>query len=126
MAHPAGTEDPAAAPDLALLALEAARESLGRFLESARQTQELIGQSADVSACGAKELQEKAVQHADEHLQLSFQLAQGLIEAKDDGELLEVQKEFAQKTAEVYRRQFQELSRLVTRFTPKASPGTEP
>jgi hypothetical protein len=112
--------------ELALKGLKGAREAFDCFAESGRQTRELLGQSADVTASGAKEFHEKAVQHADEHLQLAFHLVQDLTEAADREQIIEIQKEFARETMDTYLRQFQELSRLLAQFVPKPHPENEP
>jgi hypothetical protein len=77
-------------------------------------------QAADVMAFGAGELQDKAPGHADEHLQLSFQLAYELSEAKDLQEACEIQGQFLVQIVDTYARQIQELPQLMTRFAPKA------
>ena len=82
MRQPIDFEARASLHDLARTSLEEAREALARFIEAARQAYELLGQSADVMASAGRELHEKAVQHADEHLRLSFELAQCLAEAR--------------------------------------------
>jgi hypothetical protein len=125
MAQPVDFEVPALAIDLARIILEDAREAISCFIEAARQAHELLNQSTDVLVSAARELHEKAVQHADEHLGLSFKLAQRLIEANGLKDVLRAQREFARKTVETYDRQVQELSRVVTPYTQNPSPESE-
>jgi hypothetical protein len=82
---------PASQHELAIATLKATHEALARLVESARQAQNLLSQSADVMASGAGELQDMALRHAREHLELSFPLAQGLAEAIGHNEVLVVQ-----------------------------------
>jgi hypothetical protein len=82
----------------------------------------VLSQSADIMASGASEFHGMAVRYTDEHLQLSFGLAQRLTGANDLKEAHDILTAFAQHTAEAYARQFRELSRFVARFTPKTSP----
>lgn len=110
----------ASSRDLVRASLEIARQALGQYVEALRQGHNLLSNSAEVIASVGTELHEIAVRHADEHLQLSIRLAQGLAEAKGLKEMLDVQKTFAQQTAESYARQVQELLQFVTQFTPKA------
>lgn len=122
MAQPVVFEVPAPALQLARQSLGDAHEAAGRFIEAARQAYELFNQSADVMLSGATEFNEKAAQHADEHLRLSFALAACLIEAKDVKEVLHAQREFALETVNAYGRQVRELSRLVTHLTQHPDP----
>jgi hypothetical protein len=115
-------EVPAPSQELTGASLEVAREALARFVEAARQAHNLLNQSADVMACGAEELHERAVQHAGEHLQLSFRLAHRLLEAKGLEEALDFLNLFSRHTVDTCARQIQELSQFITRFAPKAVP----
>ncbi len=125
MAQPVDFEVPALAIDLARISLEDAREAISCFNEAARQAHELLNQSTDILVSAESELHEKAVQHADEHLGLSFKLAQRLIEANGLQDVLGAQREFAQETVETYHRQVQELSRAVTLYTRNPRPESE-
>ncbi len=103
--------------EVASASLEVVREALARCVEATRH---LLGQSADVVASAAPELYEMALRHADEHLQLSIQLASRLSQAVHLEEAQDIQKQF--QTVSIYARQIRELSQLMTRFAPKAGP----
>jgi hypothetical protein len=117
MTLPASSDFPAAQADLVRFSLGEAREASGRLLEAVRQTLELINQSAGAVASGAREFNGKAVQQAEEHLQLSFSLAERLIEAKDVKDAIGVHRDFARQTAEAYGRHIRELSHLMAQLT---------
>ncbi len=125
MTQPVVPDSSVSPRNLARTSLDETHEALGCFVEAARQAHGLLSQPADVMASSARELYQKAAQHADEHLQLSFGLAQRLAEAKDLTEALTVQREFARQTMETYVRQSQELSRFAAQFTQNATPGHE-
>ncbi len=110
---------PASPHELALATLKAAHEAMARLVESARQAQNLLSQWAGVMASGAGEIQEMALRHAREHLELSCPLAQGLAEAVGPNEVLAVLNGFARETAETCARQADELSRFAAQFAPR-------
>jgi Phasin protein len=112
---------PASLHELGIATLMAAREASGRLVESGRQVQNLLSQSADVMASGVGELHEMGLRHAREHLEVSFLLAQGLAEAAGQTEVLSVLNRFARETAESCASQADELSRFAARFAPRVA-----
>jgi hypothetical protein len=126
MGPQANSGDPASPLDLARTNLKDAQEAVARFVEATRQVYELLNQSADAMTFGAKELNEKAAQHADEHLRLNFALAQRLIDAQDLKAVLDAQRQFTRDTAQAYSRQIAELTRLVAKLTQHTGLVREP
>lgn len=124
MNQPMDFEIPASVRDLASKSVEQAREAYNRFMEAARQAQEMMNKSTDVMASGARELNDKATKYTEANLQASFELAQRLVHAKDLKEALDIQNQFARQQMETYAQQAQELSRLMAQSAQKANPST--
>ena len=122
MNKPLDFEIPSTVRDLASKSVEQAREGYHRFLEAARQAQEVVAKSTDVLTSGAREINEKAVKYTEANLQASFELAQRLVHAKDLKEALDIQSQFARQQMETFAHQAQELTRLVAQSAQKAAP----
>ena len=110
--------------DLAGKSVEQARKFYNRFIEAARQAQDVVMKSSDVITSGAREVNEKVVKYTEANLQASFELAQRLVNAKDIKEALDIQSQFARQQMETFAHQAQELSRLVAQSAQKAAPTT--
>jgi phasin len=124
MNQPMEFEIPASVRELASKSVDQAREAYNRFLEAARQAQDVVTKSSDVLANGARELNEKAVKYTEANLQAQFELAQRLVNAKDLKEALDIQSQFARQQMETFAHQAQELTRLVAQSAQKVSPGS--
>jgi len=125
MTQPLDFEIPASVRDLAAKSVEQTREAYNRFIEAARQANEVVLKSSDVFASGAREINEKAVKYTETNLQAQFELAQRLVNAKDLKEALEIQNQFARQQVEAYAQQAQELTRLVAQSAQKVNPTTQ-
>ncbi len=123
MNQPLDFEIPATVRDLASKSVDQAREAYNRFLEAARQANDVVAKSTDVFASGAREINEKAVKYTEANLQSSFELAQRLVHAKDFKEALDIQNQFARQQMETFAHQAQELTRLVAQSAQKAAPA---
>jgi phasin len=118
-------EIPASVRDLASKSVDQAREAYNRFLEAARQAQDVVLKSSDVISSGAREIGEKTVKYTEANLQANFDLAQRLVRAKDIKEALDIQNQFARQQMETFAHQAQELTRLVAQSAQKAAPASQ-
>ncbi len=116
-------EIPSSVRDIASRSVDQAREAYNRFLEAARQAQDVVSKSSDVFASGAREMNEKATKFAEANVQANFELAHRLVHAKDLKEALDIQSQFARQQMESYAQQAQELSRLLAQSAQKANPS---
>ncbi len=123
MNQPMDFEIPASVRDLASKSVDQAREAYNRFIEAARQANDVVAKSSDVFATGARELNEKAVKYTEANLQANFELAQRLVHAKDLKEALDIQSQFARQQMETFAHQAQELTRLLAQSAQKATPS---
>lgn len=121
--NPADFEVPSSVRDMASKSLDQAKDAYNRFMDAARQAQDMIAKSTNVMTVGAKEVQDKAFQYTEANVQANFELANRLVKAKDLKEALEIQAQFARNQMESYAQQAQELSRLVAAAAQKAQPS---
>jgi phasin len=115
-------EIPASVRDLAGKSVEQSREAYNRFMEAARQAQDMVAKSTDVVTTSVRELAEKSARYTEANLQANFDLAHRLVQAKDLKEALDIQNQFARQQMETYAQQAQELSRLMAQSAQKAAP----
>jgi hypothetical protein len=108
--------------DLALAYAEATHEALARLAESARQTRNLLYQSADFTVTSAGEFLVIVMRQADEYLWLSVSQMLKLSETDGLEELCLVQRQSALQTVKTYYRHVQQLSLYVKRFSPRQTP----
>ncbi len=124
MNQPIDFEIPGSVRELASKSVEQAREAYNRFLEAARQAQDVVAKSTDVIASGAREINEKTVKYTEANLQANFDLAHRLVHAKDLKEALDIQSQFARQQMETFAHQAQELTRLLAQSAQKATPSS--
>ncbi|MBT3071108.1 phasin family protein [Rhodomicrobium sp. Az07] len=125
MNQPLDFEIPSSVREIASKSVDQAREAYNRFIEAARQANDVVLKSSDVFATGARELNEKAVKYTESNLQAQFELAQRLLQAKDLKEAIEIQNQFARQQMEAYAQQAQELTRLVAQSAQKVNPTNQ-
>jgi phasin len=106
-------EIPATVRELAERNVDQARAAYAQFMDMARKAQEMVAQSSDAMAVGAREAQAKALGYAEANVDASFALAGDLARARDVKELMAIQQRHAQKQAQAYAQQAQELGRLL-------------
>lgn len=117
-------EIPESLRELAEKSVGQAKESYVRFMDAARQAQDMVKKSSDAMASGARDIQDKAIAFTTSNMDASFELAQRLVKARDMQEALQIQSEFARKQMETYASQAQELGRLMAQAAQKANPNT--
>lgn len=115
-------EVPSSVRDLAARSVDQAKDAYGRFVDAARQAQDMVNKSTEVFANGAKEVNEKVFSFAEANTKASFDVANRLAHARDVKEVLEIQTQFARNQMEIYTQQAQELARIVAASAQKAQP----
>jgi phasin len=115
-------EIPATVREMAGRSVEQAKDAYGRFVEAARQAQDMVAKSTDVMATGAKEMNEKVFSFAEANARAAFDVATRLSQARDVKEVLEIQTQFARHQMEAYTQQAQEIARIVATSAQKAQP----
>lgn len=115
-------EVPASVREVAGKSVEQMKEAYNRFVDAAKQTQDMVGKSTEVFATGAKEIHEKALTYAEANARAGFELATRLVNARDVKEALEIQTQYARSQMEAYTQQAQELSRVLAVAAQKAQP----
>ena len=115
-------EIPSTLRDIATKSVEQAKEAYNRFVDAARQTQDMVSKSTEVFATGAKEVNDKVITFAETNTKAGFEVATRLAKARDVKEVLEIQTQFARNQIETYTHQAQELSRILASAAQKAQP----
>lgn len=115
-------EIPATLRDIATKSVEQAKDAYNRFVDAARQTQDMVSKSTEVMASGAREVNEKVMHFAEANTKASFEVAGRLAKARDVKEVLEIQTQFARTQIETFTQQAQELSRILASAAQKAQP----
>lgn len=112
-------EIPQPVRDMAEKNLDQAKDAYGQFMEASRKAQDMMAQSSDAVASGAKEVQQTAVKYTEENMKSAFELADKLVRANDFQEALEIQGNFARQQMEAFSRQAQELTSLMAEAAKK-------
>jgi phasin len=115
-------EIPASVREIAGRSVEQVKDAYGRFVDAAKQAQDMVAKSTDVMATGAKEVNEKVFTFAEANTKAAFEVAGRLAQARDVKEVLEIQTQFARNQMEAYAQQAQELARIVAVSAQKAQP----
>lgn len=116
-------EIPSTVREMAGKSVEQAKDAYGRFVDAARQAQDLVGRSSEVFATGAKEVNEKVFAFTEANARAGFDAASRLAQARDVKEALEIQTQFARNQMEAYAQQAQEISRILASSAQKAQPN---
>lgn len=115
-------EVPSSVREIATRSVDQVKDAYGRFVDAARQAQDMVAKSSEVFASGAKEMNEKVFSFAETNAKAGFDAATRLAQARDVKELLEIQTQFARSQMETYAQQAQELARIVASSAQKAQP----
>jgi phasin len=116
-------EIPTTVREIAGKSVDQAKDAYSRFVDAARQAQDMVSKSTEVFATGAREVNEKVFSFADVNTKSSFEAAARLAKARDIKEVLEIQTQFARNQIETYTQQAQELSRILAIASQKAQPA---
>jgi phasin len=115
-------EIPSTVREIAGRSVEQAKDAYGRFVDAAKQAQDMVAKSTDVMTTGAKEMNEKVFSFTETNARAAFEVASRLAQARDVKEVLEIQTQFARSQMEAYAQQAQELARIVAASAQKAQP----
>lgn len=115
-------EIPSSVREIAGRSVEQAKDAYARFVEAARQTQDMMNKSTEVFTSGAKEMNEKVLSFAESNAKANLDAASRLAQARDVKEIVEIQTQFARNQLETYVQQAQELTRVMAASAQKAQP----
>lgn len=113
-------EVPEAVRKMAEQNVSQAREAYDRFMDMARQAQEMFSKSSGAMADATKDVQAKTLHFAEKNMEAGFEFITELSRARDLKEYLEIQQRHTQKSMKNYSEQAQELGRLMTEAAQKA------
>lgn len=116
-------EIPSTVREIAGKSVDQAKDAYSRFIDAARQAQDMVSKSTEVFATGAREVNEKVFSFADVNTKSGFEAAARLAKARDIKEVFEIQTQFARSQIEIYTQQAQELSRILAEASQKAQPA---
>lgn len=115
-------EIPASVRDMASRSVDQVKDAYGKFVDAARQTQDMVSKSSEVFSSGAKEMNDKVLGFAETNAKANFEVASRLAQARDIKEVFEIQTQFARSQMEAYTQQAQELARIMAASAQKAQP----
>jgi phasin len=115
-------EIPAAVRELAERNVEQARAAYTKFMDMARQAQDMVSKSSDAVATSAREVHARALRYAQENMESTFTFAGDLAKSRDFKEFMQIQQRYAQKQIATFTQQAQELSNLLAEVAQKAKP----
>ena len=110
MAKDSQFEIPKALQDMAQQNVEKAREAYDQFVEATRQAQLAMSQSQGVASSSTQELQKKAINYAQTNVDVNFEFATELANAKDPTEILQLQQDYLRRQMQNNIEQAQEFS----------------
>ncbi|MEJ2124905.1 MAG: phasin family protein [Alphaproteobacteria bacterium] len=116
-------EIPTSVREIAGKSVDQAKDAYTRFIDAARQAQDMVSKSTEVFTSGAKEVNEKVLEFTEANTKNSFEVAARLAKARDIKEVMEIQTQFARTQIEAYTQQAQELSRILAVSAQKAQPN---
>lgn len=113
MADNPSLEMPATVRELAERNVDQARAAYTQLMDMARKAQDMVSKSSDAMATSARDAHAKALGYAEANVDASFAFASDLARARDVKELMAIQQGYAQKQAQAFTQQAQELGRLL-------------
>jgi phasin len=121
-----GYEIPNEMRDFAERSVEQARKAFDSFMTAAHKATSTFGSSTEVAQAGVKDLSRQAMTYAETNVTATFEFARQLLNAKDVGEVLQLQAEFARSQMEALGRQMQDMSQAVTQTASRTTAGGSP
>ncbi|MCB1484029.1 MAG: phasin family protein [Hyphomicrobiaceae bacterium] len=115
-------EIPAAVRELAERNVAQVRQAYDQVLTLMRKSQEAVAKSQGAMAQSAMEIQAKSLEFAQANIESNFRFASELARARDLKEYLETQSRYAQSQLEIYSKQAQEITRLMSEAAHKSQP----
>lgn len=117
-------EIPEAMRELAERNIDQARSAYSQFSEMAEKAQSMAASSSNAMATSARDIQNKALEYAQENVESGFSMAADLAKARDMKEFFEIQSQYAQQQMKSYGEQAQELGRLMGQAAQNTKPKT--
>lgn len=123
----AGTTPPFEIPeqmrDFADKSVDQARKAFDSFIEASQKAVSTVDGSTNAVQSGARDINKKALEYAEEHIGAAFALAQNIVRANDVQEIMKLQSEFLKSQMEILGEQAREFSETATKA---ASDATKP
>ncbi len=123
----AGTTPPFEIPeqmrDFADKSVDQARKAFDSFIEASQKAVSTVDGSPNAVQSGARDINKKALEYAEEHIGAAFALAQNIVRANDVQEIMKLQSEFLKSQMEILGEQAREFSETATKA---ASDATKP
>ncbi|AXS39366.1 phasin [Breoghania sp. L-A4] len=123
----AGTTPPFEIPeqmrDFADKSVDQARKAFDSFIEASQKAVSTMDGSTNAVQSGARDMNKKALDYAEEHIGAAFALAQNIVRANDVQEIMKLQSEFLKSQMEILGEQAREFSETATKA---ASDATKP
>lgn len=96
--------------DFADKSVDQARKAFDQFIEASQKAVSSMDGSTGTVQSGARDMNKKALDYAEEHVGAAFALAQNIVRANDVQEIMKLQSEFLKSQMEVLGEQAREFS----------------
>ncbi|NRG19917.1 phasin [Rhizobiales bacterium] len=121
-----GFEIPEQMREFADKSMDQARKAFDDFMSATQQAVTKVEGSTSAMQSGASDINKKAMEYAEEHMNSAFDFAQKLVRAGDANEMLELHKEYMRKQMETLGEQARELSDKASKTAQDASKASKP
>ena len=123
MTKPTEFEIPETVRQIAEQNVAQARTACEQFMGVARQAQDQAARSQGEMAATALEIQSAALGFAEQNIKEGFDFAARMARARDLGEYLEVQAEYANAQLRAFNRQAEDLGQMLAAATKRSGAG---
>jgi len=104
--------------EMAQATLDKAKDAVSKYMAESQKMREKADSGVRASYSSAKEMNEKAVAFAEANVVAGFELAQGLLQAKEPQEIGSVYQNHLKEQMEKMNAQFRELGSLMSKPAP--------
>ncbi len=116
-----GFEIPEQMRDFADKSVDQARKAFDDFMAATQKAVSNVEGSATAVQSGSSDINRKALEYAEEHMNSAFEFAQKLVRADDVQQIMSLQQEYLRKQMEALGEQTRELGDKATKAAQKAA-----
>ncbi|MBA5778339.1 phasin [Stappia sp. F7233] len=116
-----GFEIPEQMRDFADKSMDQAKKAFDDFMSATQKAMSNVEGSANAMQTGTSDINRKALQYAEEHMNSAFEFAQKLVRADDVQQIMNLQQEYLRKQMEALGEQAREISDKASRTAQDAA-----
>lgn len=116
-----GFEIPEQMRDFADKSMDQAKKAFDDFMSATQKAMSNVEGSATAMQSGTSDINRKALQYAEEHMNAAFEFAQRLVRADDVQQIMNLQQDYLRKQMEALGEQAREISDKATKTAQDAA-----